>query len=108
MRSGGWNRDGRTDAGFTIIELMVVVVVLGVLVGLVLLAVGGFQQQTTVAACQVEVDSLRTANVVYRQSLGTDAADEAALMDAGFLDRPPRHVTITNGITDPSTADGCG
>lgn len=102
----GQTGDDRPVSGFTLIELMVVVVVLGTLIGLVLLGVGGFQESGVTAVCRSEIDSLRTANVAYRAKHGADAASVADLLD-DYLERAPKYVAFSNGTTNPATADGC-
>jgi prepilin-type N-terminal cleavage/methylation domain-containing protein len=98
---------GRNDRGFTLIELMIVVVVLGILAGLVLLGVQPFSSTSIAAACRSEIDSLKTANVAYRAGHGSDAPDATALISGGYLDAAPKYVTISAGTTNPATDAGC-
>jgi prepilin-type N-terminal cleavage/methylation domain-containing protein len=51
----------RTDEGFTLIELMIVIVILGVLAGIVVFAVGGITDRGTSAACKTDVSTITTA-----------------------------------------------
>ena len=52
----------RSEEGFTLIELMIVVVVLGILAGLVLLAVDGFQSSAEDAVTDTDSDTCRTVD----------------------------------------------
>ena len=45
----------REEGGFTLIELMIVIVILGILAGIVMFAVGGITDRGTVAACKSDV-----------------------------------------------------
>jgi prepilin-type N-terminal cleavage/methylation domain-containing protein len=56
-------RDG--EAGFTLVELLVVIVILGVLAGIVVFAVGGISNKSTRAACNSDVNTVQTAEEAY-------------------------------------------
>jgi prepilin-type N-terminal cleavage/methylation domain-containing protein len=49
------------EAGFTLVELLVVIVILGVLSGVVVFAVGGISNKSTKAACSSDVATVQTA-----------------------------------------------
>jgi general secretion pathway protein G len=53
------------EAGFTLVELLVVIVILGVLAGIVVFAVGGISNKSTRAACNSDVNSVQTAEEAY-------------------------------------------
>jgi general secretion pathway protein G len=57
------HRDG--EAGFTLVELLVVIVILGVLAGIVVFAVGGISNKSTQAACNSDVNTVQTAEEAY-------------------------------------------
>jgi general secretion pathway protein G len=53
------------ESGFTLVELLVVIVILGVLAGIVVFAVGGITNNSTKSACQSDVATLQTAEDTY-------------------------------------------
>jgi prepilin-type N-terminal cleavage/methylation domain-containing protein len=56
----------RTDHGFTLTELLIVIVILGVLTGIVVLAVGQFSNRGEVSACKAAVKTTEVAVENYR------------------------------------------
>jgi len=65
----------RTDEGFTLIELMIVIVILGVLAGIVVFAVGGITDRGTSAACKTDVSTVSTAVEAYYAKKGSYPGD---------------------------------
>jgi prepilin-type N-terminal cleavage/methylation domain-containing protein len=53
------------EAGFTLVELLVVIVILGVLAGIVVFAVGGITNNSTKSACAADVATIQTAEDTY-------------------------------------------
>jgi len=60
----------RQEEGFTLIELMIVIVILGVLAGIVVFAVGGITDRGTSAACKTDVATIQTAVEAYYAKTG--------------------------------------
>jgi len=60
----------RQEEGFTLIELMIVIVILGVLAGIVVFAVGGITDRGTSAACKTDVATVQTAVEAYYAKTG--------------------------------------
>src|SRR5919197_2385130 len=69
----------RNENGFTLIELMVVIVILAVLGGIVLFAVGGIQDRGAAAACKTDVSTVTTAVEAYKAKHGNYPDDLTAL-----------------------------
>src|SRR3954470_19525968 len=65
----------REEGGFTLIELMIVIVILGVLAGIVLFAVGGITDRGTSAACKTDVSTIQTGVEAYYAKKGVYPAD---------------------------------
>jgi prepilin-type N-terminal cleavage/methylation domain-containing protein len=75
QRKGGkmhkYVQRARDEAGFTLIELMIVIVILGVLAGIVIFAVGGITDNGNVAACKSDVKTVSVAVEAYKAKNGT-------------------------------------
>jgi prepilin-type N-terminal cleavage/methylation domain-containing protein len=65
----------RQEEGFTLIELMIVIVILGVLAGIVLFAVGGITDRGTSAACKTDVSTIETGVEAYFAKTGNYPPD---------------------------------
>ena len=67
------------EGGFTLVELLVVIVILGILAAIVVFAVGGITNHGETAACKTDKKALQTAEESY---FAQHAAyvDEAALV----------------------------
>ena len=53
------------ESGFTLVELLVVIVILGVLAGIVVFAVSGITNNSTKSACKSDVATSQTAEDAY-------------------------------------------
>jgi general secretion pathway protein G len=65
----------RQEEGFTLIELMIVIVILGVLAGIVIFAVGGVTDKGDVAACKSDVKTLSVGVEAYKAKNGVYPAN---------------------------------
>ncbi|MDX6365918.1 MAG: type pilus assembly protein PilA [Nocardioidaceae bacterium] len=75
----------RLDSGFTLVELLVAIVTLGVLAAVVVFAVNGAQNRAKVSACKADVATVTTAGESYFAQRGTYAPDIATLVSNGYL-----------------------
>ena len=99
------------DRGFTLVELLIVIVILGVLAAVVVFAVGGMAGSADESACAVELKSLRTAQDVHR-TLNGDYADEAQLVATGAVREPSTMYDVTldgsgGYAIDPAVGSAC-
>jgi prepilin-type N-terminal cleavage/methylation domain-containing protein len=53
------------QGGFTLIELMIVIIILGILAGVVIFSVNGLANRGEVAACKTDLRSIQTAVEAY-------------------------------------------
>ena len=105
MRSMQKKRPG--EAGFTLVELLVVIVILGVLAGIVVFAVGGINDKGTDSACQADKSSIETAQEAFYavQDGQGHYTDMNGLVAAKFLHEPSTlhtEMTLTGGAENAS------
>lgn len=65
MRQAAIRKHSEGQGGFTLVELLVVIVVLGVLSAIVVFSVGGVNNKSKSAACSADVASIETAQEAY-------------------------------------------
>ena len=94
------------EAGFTLVELLIVIVILGVLSTVVVFAVGGITDKGRKAACQADSKTVEVAEEAYFAKNGA-YTDIAGLVTAKLLRAAPSasSYTITaNAATGVVTA----
>jgi general secretion pathway protein G len=82
----------RNDRGYTLVELLVVIVLMGILVTVSVFAIGGLGQDSGKKACQLEVKSVNTAiNAYYSENkVWIDGSTlSLLLLVPGYLDQAP-------------------
>ena len=75
----------RGEGGFTLIELVIVIVILGILAAVVVFAVSGINDRGTLSACKADVKSIDVAAETYFAQKGTAAPTLNDLVNGGFL-----------------------
>jgi general secretion pathway protein G len=82
-------RNARSDGGFTLVELLIVIVVLGVLAGITVFGVAKFKDDATASACAASAKTVTVAAQAYNAQKAKYPADVAALISGGYLDSDP-------------------
>src|SRR5581483_1302265 len=66
------------EGGFTLVELLVVIVILGILAAIVVFAVGGITDKGQTAACSTDKKAIQTAEEAYFAKNGSYVSSSVA------------------------------
>lgn len=96
------------QGGFTLIELLVVIAILAVLAGVAVFAVGNLTEEADDNACDVEKNTLVSANQAALAD-GDDTATVEKYLSVGTYEKtgsPPDVLVLTKYWTIPNTPAG--
>jgi len=74
-------RDAGEIDGFTLLEVLIVIVVLGILAAVVIFALGGISGKTAVAACEADGATISTAMSIFKNQNQNVAVTTAGLLN---------------------------
>ncbi|HYN34541.1 MAG TPA: prepilin-type N-terminal cleavage/methylation domain-containing protein, partial [Ilumatobacteraceae bacterium] len=92
--------ENKQDKGFTLVELLIVIVILGILATVTVFAVRGITDQGQDSACDADQKTLEVAVEAYYAKAGNDAglaATEATLVTEGLLVSESPNFTVAAG-----------
>jgi prepilin-type N-terminal cleavage/methylation domain-containing protein len=92
------------ESGFTLIELMIVIVILGVLAGIVIFAVGGITDNGNVAACKSDVKTVDVAVEAYKAKNGNFPPN----LDPALTSDPNKFLRPQDGLLGNTLANASG
>jgi general secretion pathway protein G len=75
--------------GFTLVELLIVIVILGILAGIVVFAVNGITDRGIDSACKTDIQTVQAASEAYYAQNSAWAADIATLVSSGLIQKAP-------------------
>lgn len=96
----------KQDRGFTLVELLIVIVILGILASVTVFAVRGITDRGQQNSCDVEQRAVETALEAFFADTGSDATGFASLVPNYLKTSPSARWTFTAG--SPPTIAGLG
>ena len=99
--------ENNQDKGFTLVELLIVIVILGILATVTVFAVRGITDKGQENACAVEQRTLDTAIEAFYAENQVDPANAAALSPA-FLKEVPAPANWDFNVAAPSATPPTG
>lgn len=95
------------ERGFTLVELLIVIVILGILATVTVFAVRGITEKGQSSACASDKKVLEVAVETFYANGGTGLATEAGLVTANLLrEESPTYDIAADGIAVTPTALG--
>lgn len=98
----------KQDKGFTLVELLIVIVILGILATVTVFAVRGITARSQTNACDVEQRALETAVEAYYVDRGQTFPTNLAALAPDFLKKAPTVVWGYSEIDGSVTAPDSG
>ena len=102
--------ENKQDKGFTLVELLIVIVILGILATVTVFAVRGITDQGQTSACAADQKTLQVAVEAYYAQKGNTlgaAATETELVAAGLLAAASGNYDVSNGVVSATSGGKC-
>ena len=98
----------KSDKGFTLVELLIVIVILGILATVTVFAVRGITDQGKKSTCDSDKKTLEVAVEAYYAKWNVDPT-EAQLVTAGFIksESPNYDVSGSSVVAQGTNTNGC-
>jgi prepilin-type N-terminal cleavage/methylation domain-containing protein len=98
----------KQDKGFTLVELLIVIVILGILATVTVFAVRGITDQGKQSTCDSDKKTLEVAVEAYYAKNNVNPT-EAQLVSAGFIkaESPNYDISGANVVGQTANANGC-
>lgn len=93
-------RPSRRDGGFTLVEIVIAIVLVGILSAVVVVGIGNLTDKGETAACQASLDAAKAATVVFYSS--NNNAWPATML--AMTQTTPAALTLPSEVTLNSTA----
>lgn len=99
----------KKDRGFTLVELLIVIVILGILATVTVFAVRGITDRGKAATCSADKKTLEVAVEAYWAQNGGNPANEAALVTAKLLTAASTNYDVADGVisAQAGNTNGC-
>jgi len=78
-RSGALRRSSHSKSGFSLAEIMVAVVIMGILAGVVMMNLGGASTDARIATTKANLKTIKTAVLTYKTKFGQAPTTEQGL-----------------------------
>ena len=99
----------KRDKGFTLVELLIVIVILGILATVTVFAVRGITDQGQTSACAADKKTLETAVEAWFAQNGTAVDPTEANLVPGFLrSQSPTYDVTAGGVVVPTPNSAAG
>ncbi len=86
--------EAKQNKGFTLVELLIVIVILGILATVTVFAVTGITNKGKTSACQADAKTLEKAEGTYSANRGSYTNNQQLLVDEGALHSTSKKLTV--------------